>query len=115
MKRRGESPIQDESKRFRYCPTLPTFDIEYSPCHFEEKSILPTPHVSAKQLLFTDSAEESIHASKVGDITLDQIIDEILMSAKKPLKKAKYTSSPSYQRCYDPASDLIFMNGELIL
>ena len=114
---------QQRNKNGRYFSTLPTFDAEYSPCYFEEKSILHTSFKGSTEkrpLALTESfqyetSEESIHPSKVGDITLEQIIDDILKSTKKYPKKPKYTSSPSYQKCSDPANDLRFHKGKLIM
>ena len=134
-KHRRDAPPQ-------YASTLPIFGVEYMPFTLEDKPLLPlannlnqffTPryfpngpdsdiiirNTSSKELKL-DEVHYDIHSndvsqnlSKVGDETLEKIIDDILESAQK-IPKPKNRSS-TYQRGEDPANDLIFHKGKLIM
>lgn len=137
-----------------YASTLPTFDVEYSPCalipgpllalrgvgipdSYFEKPRYITPHpkenlnvenekesVESKTfvkppeniLKFPGYIEEStLSSTKMGDVTLERMIDAILESnrkERKPQKSQKHSQptqqnmSPTYTPADDPASDL---------
>ncbi|XP_013101370.1 uncharacterized protein LOC106083078 [Stomoxys calcitrans] len=137
-----------------YASTLPTFDVEYSPCalipgpllalrgvgipdsYFEKpRYITPHPHpqdspnsneetletksfVKPKELTIrypTSMEESSLSSSKMGDVTLERMIDAILESTRKDRRQQKahkhhgnghHNMSPSYTPAEDPASDL---------
>lgn len=122
-------------KPSQYASTLPTFDVEYSPCN-----IVPGPILALRGMGvgIADSyfekpmgrylnnnkkkpptcplppEEESLSSSKMGDMTLERMIDAILESARKESKPTKpnhklntcQIMSPTYTAADDPASDL---------
>lgn len=139
-----------------YASTLPTFDVEYSPCNlipgpllalrgvgipdtYFEKPRYITPHPHTQPEESPDAKEESLEtktfvkpkdlparypaymeesslsSSKMGDVTLERMIDAILESTRKERKQQKthkhipshqHNMSPSYTPADDPASDL---------
>ncbi|XP_075155987.1 uncharacterized protein LOC142229318 [Haematobia irritans] len=137
-----------------YASTLPTFDVEYSPCglipgpllalrgvgipdsYFEKpRYITPHPHGKSSLSLNEETLEtktfvkprdltlrypaymeeSSLSSSKMGDVTLERMIDAILESTRKGHKQQKahkhhgnnqHNMSPSYTPADDPASDL---------
>ncbi|XP_055853978.1 uncharacterized protein LOC129917826 [Episyrphus balteatus] len=128
----------------QYASTLPTFGVEYSPCELVPGPILALRGIGIadnyfekprylthefkdlnnqrgeKRQKMSSSAppaadeESSLSSSKMGDLTLEKMIDAILESARKERKvpKAKQTAhhhvimSPTYTPADDPASDL---------
>ncbi|XP_061387024.1 uncharacterized protein LOC133321932 [Musca vetustissima] len=114
-----------------YASTLPTFDVEYSPCSlipgpilalrgvgipdsYFEKPRYITPQTQAKPHKYPHYLEESsLSSSKMGDTTLERMIDAILESNRKQERKQQKqhkhhatNMSPSYTPADDPASDL---------
>lgn len=122
--------------QLKYAPTLPSFDVEYSPVLFKSQNSLAPKHLSlsstsseeilpSKRLKFdmdmsyefkpesvstssplstpltarkfimppmniSSDSEKSLNSSEVGDTTLQQMIDDILASAKHGKKFKKY-------------------------
>lgn len=120
-------------KPTQYASTLPTFDVEYSPCNIVPGPILALRGMGVgiadsyfeKPMLFNakkklptcptpQQEEESLSSSKMGDMTLERMIDAILESARKESKPHKpnhklntcHIMSPTYTAADDPASDL---------
>ncbi|XP_065363995.1 uncharacterized protein LOC135957219 [Calliphora vicina] len=138
-----------------YASTLPTFDVEYSPCalipgpilalrgvgipdSYFEKPRYITPHpkeilnnVNEEPALETKTLEKpatsilkypvymeesTLSSTKMGDVTLERMIDAILESTRKERKSQKaqkhpqqshsQNMSPTYTPAEDPASDL---------
>ncbi|KAL5276332.1 hypothetical protein ACFFRR_001899 [Megaselia abdita] len=122
------------TKPSQYASTLPTFDVEYSPCNIVPGPILALRgmgvgiadsyfekpmgrYLNSKKKLPTcplPQEEESLSSSKMGDMTLERMIDAILESARKESKPTKpnhklntcQIMSPTYTAADDPASDL---------
>lgn len=124
---------QQPPRPSQYASTLPTFDVEYSPCN-----IVPGPILALRGIGIPDSyfekpmgrylnnhkkkpptcpplqEDESLSSSKMGDMTLERMIDAILESARKESKPSKpnhklntcQIMSPTYTAADDPASDL---------
>lgn len=136
-----------------YATTLPTFDVEYSPC-----GLIPGPILALRGVGIPDSyfekpryitqhteqnvlsketedracreaetkaktaekstikypslymEESTLNSAKMGDVTLEQMIDAILASTRKDTKALKSQKhgnmSPTYTPADDPASDL---------
>ncbi|KNC23536.1 hypothetical protein FF38_14435 [Lucilia cuprina] len=137
-----------------YASTLPTFDVEYSPCalipgpilalrgvgipdSYFEKPRYITPHpkemlnnINEEPSLETKTLqkqvesnmkypvymeESTLSSTKMGDVTLERMIDAILESNRKDRKSQKTQKppqqqhsnmSPTYTPAEDPASDL---------
>ncbi|KAM7348605.1 uncharacterized protein ACRADG_007882 [Cochliomyia hominivorax] len=137
-----------------YASTLPTFDVEYSPCalipgpilalrgvgipdsYFDKpRYITPQPKEDSNNLNKVSSIEtktipkatvpilkypvymeeSTLSSTKMGDVTLERMIDAILESNRKERKPQKtqknsqqqqFNMSPTYTPAEDPASDL---------
>ncbi|XP_054727266.1 uncharacterized protein LOC129236958 [Anastrepha obliqua] len=133
-----------------YAATLPTLEVEYSPCGFVPGPILalrglgiadtyfdkprylspdeqnqtliqPQPTISTTNSTFQSQRNTcddtvSLSSSKMGDQTLERMIDAILESTRKEKKSIKFAKpshhhqrtvmSPTYTPAEDPANDL---------
>lgn len=129
------NPTSRPQKPSQYASTLPTFDVEYSPCNIVPGPILAlrgmgvgiadsyfekpmgrylTNNKKKLPTCLLPQEEESLSSSKMGDMTLERMIDAILESARKESKPTKpnhklntcQIMSPTYTAADDPASDL---------
>lgn len=131
--KRLETPAKAPSLPQPYASTLPTFDLEYSPCELIPGRLLALRGVGIADNYFekpryitqefkrkcekrsvpVHDEESSLSSSKMGDLTLERMIDAIIESARKDRKvpKSKQVThplvmSPTYTPADDPASDL---------
>lgn len=115
------TPVLTSTMRKRtaqtYSTTLPTFDVEYSPCdkpfgefhEFIHHDVVVVPPSAKKQKIVDEfnnfkkpnldvvvvgrnnnnliTPDDSLHSSQMGDVTLDKMIDAILESARKERPK----------------------------
>lgn len=118
-------------KPTQYASTLPTFDVEYSPCNIVPGPILALRgmgvgiadsyfekpmgrYMNTTKKKQPKEEEDTLSSSRMGDMTLERMIDAILESARKESKPTKpnhklntcYIMSPTYTAADDPASDL---------